>query len=287
SQTDVTAAVKAIKDALNGQATDYAALQKAVDDAPDNRKTYEYINATDQKAYDDAVAAGEKLLDGKAHSQSDVNAAVAAINNALNGHPTDNTQLKKDVEQGTNTKQDIKYRNADPDKQKALDDAINHGQDVLNDPTADQKTVDQADQAIKDAMNDLNGQPTDKSELQKDINKGNQIKNTDAYKNADPDKQKALDDAIKYGQDVLDDQNADQKTVNNADQAIKDALKNLNGQATDKSQLQKDIGQGNQTKQDDKYRNADPDKQKSLDDAINHGQDVLNDQNADQKTVDQ
>ena len=287
SQTDVTAAVKAIKDALNGQATDHAALQKAVDDAPDNRKTYEYINATDQKAYDDAVAAGEKLLDGKAHSQSDVNAAVAAINNALNGHPTDNTQLKKDVEQGTNTKQDIKYRNADPDKQKALDDAINHGQDVLNDPTADQKTVDQADQAIKDAMNDLNGQPTDKSELQKDINKGNQIKNTDAYKNADPDKQKALDDAIKYGQDVLDDQNADQKTVNNADQAIKDALKNLNGQATDKSQLQKDIGQGNQTKQDDKYRNADPDKQKSLDDAINHGQDVLNDQNADQKTVDQ
>ena len=287
SQTEVDAAVKAIKDALNGQATDYAALQKAVDDAPDNRKTYEYINATDQKAYDDAVAAGEKLLDGKAHSQSDVNAAVAAINNALNGHPTDNTQLKKDVEQGTNTKQDIKYRNADPDKQKALDDAINHGQDVLNDPTADQKTVDQADQAIKDAMNDLNGQPTDKSELQKDINKGNQIKNTDAYKNADPDKQKALDDAIKYGQDVLDDQNADQKTVNNADQAIKDALKNLNGQATDKSQLQKDIGQGNQTKQDDKYRNADPDKQKSLDDAINHGQDVLNDQNADQKTVDQ
>ncbi|MGE9968179.1 FIVAR domain-containing protein, partial [Limosilactobacillus mucosae] len=72
-----------------------------------------------------------------------------------------------------------------------------------------------------------------------------------------------------------------------ADQAIKDALKNLNGQATDKSQLQNDVNQGNQTKQDDKYRNADPDKQKSLDDAINHGQDVLNDQNADQKTVDQ
>ena len=287
SQTDVTAAVKAIKDALNGQATDYAALQKAVDDAPDNRKTYEYINATDQKAYDDAVAAGEKLLDGKAHSQSDVNAAVAAINNALNGHPTDNTQLKKDVEQGTNTKQDIKYRNADPDKQKALDDAINHGQDVLNDQNADQKTVDQADQAIKDAMNDLNGQPTDKSELQKDVNKGNQTKNTDAYKNADSENQKTLDDSIKQGQDVLDDPTADQKKVDDADQAIKDALKNLNGQATDKSQLQNDVNQGNQTKQDDKYRNADPDKQKSLDDAINHGQDVLNDQNADQKTVDQ
>ena len=287
SQIDVTAAVKAIKDALNGQATDHAALQKAVDDAPDNRKTYEYINATDQKAYDDAVAAGEKLLDGKAHSQSDVNAAVAAINNALNGHPTDNTQLKKDVEQGTNTKQDIKYRNADPDKQKALDDAINHGQDVLNDPTADQKTVDQADQAIKDAMNDLNGQPTDKSELQKDVNKGNQTKNTDAYKNADSENQKTLDDSIKQGQDVLDDPTADQKKVDDADQAIKDALKNLNGQATDKSQLQNDVNQGNQTKQDDKYRNADPDKQKSLDDAINHGQDVLNDQNADQKTVDQ
>ena len=110
--------------------------------------------------------------------------------------------------------------NADAVNQQALDDAITYGQDVLNDPTADQKKVDDADQAIKDAENNLNGQPTDKSQLQKGIDQGNETKNTDAYKNADSDKQKALDDAIKHGQDVLNDPTADQKTVNDADLAI-------------------------------------------------------------------
>ncbi|MDF9446089.1 hypothetical protein P5Z58_13195, partial [Limosilactobacillus mucosae] len=95
---------------------------------------------------------------------------------------------------------------------------------------ADQKTVDTADQAIKDALKKLNGQATDKSQLQKDVDQGKQVKTTDTYKNADKDNQQVLDKAISHGQDVLKDQNADQKTVDTADQAIKDALKKLNGQ---------------------------------------------------------
>ncbi|MFR0629275.1 hypothetical protein ACLUWJ_09680, partial [Limosilactobacillus mucosae] len=67
---------KAINAALNGKATDYTALQEAVDAAPTNRQTEAYLNADDQQAYDDAVAAGKALLDGKAHSQADVTAAV-------------------------------------------------------------------------------------------------------------------------------------------------------------------------------------------------------------------
>ncbi|MFR0629253.1 hypothetical protein ACLUWJ_09520, partial [Limosilactobacillus mucosae] len=127
------------------------------DAADNNRKTYKYINATDPKAYDDAVTAGKALLDGKAHSQLDVNAAVDAINKALDGQTTDTTQLEKDVKLGADTKKDDKYRNADAGKQTVLDDAIKYGQDVLNDPTADQKTVNDADQAIKDALTNLNG----------------------------------------------------------------------------------------------------------------------------------
>ena len=274
---------------MNGQPTDYDALQKAVAAAPDNQKTDGYLNASDPKAYDKAVADGQKLLDeqkaGQAHSQTDVNNAVKAINAALDGQPTDKDQLQKDVDQGNQIKQDDSYKNADQDKQKVLDNAIKQGQDVLNDPNADQKTVNEADQAIKDALKNLDGQPTDKSQLQKDVNQGSQTKQDDSYKNADQDKQKVLDNAIKQGQDVLNDPNADQKTVNEADQAIKDALKNLDGQPTDKSQLQKDVNQGSQTKQDDSYKNADQDKQKVLDNAIKQGQDVLNDPNADQKTV--
>ena len=291
SQTDVNDAVKAINAALNGQPTDYDALQKAVAAAPDNRKTEGYLNASNPENYDNAVADGQKLLDeqkaGQAHSQTDVNNAVKAINAALDGQPTDKDQLQKDVDQGNQIKQDDSYKNADQDKQKVLDNAIKQGQDVLNDPNADQKTVNEADQAIKDALKGLNGQPTDKSQLEKDVNQGSQTKQDDSYKNADQDKQKVLDNAIKQGQDVLNDPNADQKTVNEADQAIKDALKNLDGQPTDKSQLQKDVNQGSQTKQDDAYKNAGKDKQKALDDVIKNGQDVLNDPNADQKTVDE
>ncbi|MFR0629265.1 hypothetical protein ACLUWJ_09600, partial [Limosilactobacillus mucosae] len=88
--------------------------------------------------------------------------------------------------------------------------------------------VNDADQAIKDALKNLNGEATDKTQLQKDVDQGNQTKTTDAYKNADAGSQKVLDDAIKYGQDVLNDPTADQKTINDADQAIKDALTNLN-----------------------------------------------------------
>ena len=72
----------------------------------------------------------------------------------------DKSQLQKDIDQGTQIKQNDKYRNADADQQKALDDAIKNGQAVLNDPKADQKKVDDADKAITDALNGLKGQPT-------------------------------------------------------------------------------------------------------------------------------
>ncbi|MFR0601331.1 LPXTG cell wall anchor domain-containing protein [Limosilactobacillus mucosae] len=38
------------------------------------------------------------------------------------------------------------------DKQTALDDAIKHGQDVLNDPNADQKTVDETVAELEQAI---------------------------------------------------------------------------------------------------------------------------------------
>ncbi|AJT50490.1 hypothetical protein LBLM1_05145 [Limosilactobacillus mucosae LM1] len=232
SQEDVDTAVKTIKAAwyaLDGKATDYTDLQKAVAAAPDKRKTDGYLNASDKKAYDDAVTDGQKLLDdhnaGQAYSQTEVNNAVQAINDALNGKPTDKSQLQKDVNQGSQTKQDDVYKNADQKKQTALDDAIKHGQDVLNDPNADQKTVDDADQAIKEAIKNLDGQPTDKDQLQKDVNQGSQTKQDDVYKNADKDKQEALDNALKHGQDILNDPNVDQKTVDKAAAELEQAIK--------------------------------------------------------------
>ncbi|MEO5288226.1 hypothetical protein [Limosilactobacillus allomucosae] len=90
--------MQAINDALNGQPTDYDALQEAVAAAPTNRQKDSYLNASDPEKYDQAVSAGQKLLDeqkaGQAHSQDAVNKAVQAINDALNGQPTDYNALQ-------------------------------------------------------------------------------------------------------------------------------------------------------------------------------------------------
>lgn len=64
----------------------------------------------------------------------------------------DKSQLQKDIDQGTQIKQNDKYRNADADQQKALDDAIKNGQDVLNDPKADQAAIDEAVAKLEQAM---------------------------------------------------------------------------------------------------------------------------------------
>ncbi|WP_155519141.1 mucin-binding protein, partial [Limosilactobacillus mucosae] len=90
TQADIDAAMNAITKAeaeLDGKETNYKDLQKAVDDAPTNKQTDAYLNATDQKVYDKAVAAGDDILkahtSGSIYSQADVDAAVKAIKDAL------------------------------------------------------------------------------------------------------------------------------------------------------------------------------------------------------------
>ncbi|MEO5288227.1 hypothetical protein [Limosilactobacillus allomucosae] len=62
--------MQAINDALNGQPTDYDALQEAVAAAPTNRQKDSYLNASDPEKYDQAAAG---RAGGQAYSQTDVN----------------------------------------------------------------------------------------------------------------------------------------------------------------------------------------------------------------------
>ncbi|WP_449459555.1 FIVAR domain-containing protein, partial [Streptococcus suis] len=85
------AAKKAIEDALTGLSENPAVnkdgLKAKVDEAPDVRTGKDYTNATDEakKAYDDAVAAGQKVLDNPDATQEEVDAAKKAIEDALTG----------------------------------------------------------------------------------------------------------------------------------------------------------------------------------------------------------
>ena len=63
------------------------------------------------------------------------------------------------------------------------------------------------------------------------MNKDNSVKDSDKYKNADPDKKKAYDDALAKAKEVLNDPNASQDQINEAKKALEDAAKALNGES--------------------------------------------------------
>ncbi|MCZ3845559.1 MULTISPECIES: FIVAR domain-containing protein, partial [Lactobacillus] len=96
-QSEVDSATTAInnaKSALDGETTDKSALETAVNDQSDVQKTSAYYNASDDKkqAYDDAVSAGQTVLNNDSATQSEVDSATTAINNAksaLDGETTD------------------------------------------------------------------------------------------------------------------------------------------------------------------------------------------------------
>ena len=89
---DAKTALAAAQTALNGSATDKAALQSAVDAANTTKLDDKYYNASQDKkqAYDEAFAQATKLLNDKTASQKAVDDAVANLEKAkaeLNGEP--------------------------------------------------------------------------------------------------------------------------------------------------------------------------------------------------------
>ena len=89
---DAQTALAAAQTALNGSATDKAALQSAVSEADTVKGDSKYYNASQDKkqAYDEAFAQATKLLNDKTASQKAVDDAVANLEKTkaeLNGEP--------------------------------------------------------------------------------------------------------------------------------------------------------------------------------------------------------
>ncbi|TRT32651.1 hypothetical protein ETI26_07735, partial [Lactobacillus sp. c10Ua232AE] len=142
-----TSAINNAKSALDGETTDKSALETAVNDQSDVQKTSAYYNASDDKkqAYDDAVSAGQKVLNNDSATQSEVDSATSAINNAksaLDGETTDKSALETAVNDQSDVQKTSAYYNASDDKKQAYDDAVSAGQKVLNNDSATQSEVD-------------------------------------------------------------------------------------------------------------------------------------------------
>ena len=220
--------------ALDGQPTDKDALKAEIAKDPTVKADSKYKNATDEKkeAYDKALEEAKKVDEKEDATQAEVNKAKQDLANAaaaLDGQPTDKDALKAEIAKDPTVKADDKYKNATDEKKEAYDKALEEAKKVDEKEGASQAEVDKAKKDLEDAKNALDGQPTNKDYLQSEVNKENDVKGDDKYKNATEDSKKAYDDALQKAKDVLADPNASQKEVDKAKEDLVNALKGLNG----------------------------------------------------------
>ena len=160
----------------------------------------------------------------------------------------DKTALNTELSKETATKATAQYKNATQDNKAAYDRALTKAKEVMADGAASQEEVNTAKTALEGARTALNGQATNKNELQAEINRETATKATTQYKNATQDNKAAYDRALTKAKEVMADGAASQEEVNTAKTALEGARTALNGQATNKNELQAEINRETATK---------------------------------------
>ncbi|MDU7065277.1 MAG: SLAP domain-containing protein [Lactobacillus crispatus] len=204
------------------------ALQSAVKEADTVKAANSQASEDKQKAYQDAIAAGQTVFnDGKA-SQAEVNTALSKIEQAKKDLTVSAIQTAVDEASDTQGKPD--YYNASDEAKKAYDEALNKAKSVLAEPNATQDQLDDAKKALADAKTALNGKTTDKDALQSAVDAANTTKLDDKYYNASQDKKQAYDEAFAQATKLLNDKTASQKAVDDAVANLEKAKAELNGE---------------------------------------------------------
>ena len=291
---------KARKDIEDNYATDLEPLKDSVNTkgGVDNTEPI-YVNATpeEQEAYDQAKQAAADLLKDPNATQTQVNNAKKALDDAkaaLDKHPTDKQKLSAQVTTSLDSDADspsVFYKNAkDPNYQApegvdkeaakgfadAYDKALAAAKKALADPKASQKQVDAALEALKAAEKDLHTLSSDPTDLVKAQNDTLAAKDLPAYKNLvakaakeGPESQAAKDlaaynDSLKKATDVLlqfadpkADKHPAQKDVEAAKAALQAARDLVDPYATDTRALESTANLEKAIKASPAYANAD------------------------------
>ena len=204
------------------------ALQSAVKEADTVKAANSQASEDKQKAYQDAIAAGQTVFnDGKA-SQAEVNTALSKIEQAKKDLTV--SAIQTAVAEASDTQGKPDYYNASDEAKKAYDEALNKAKSVLAEPNATQDQLDAAKKALADAKTALNGKTTDKDALQSAVKEANTTKLDDKYYNASQDKKQAYDEALAQATKLLNDKNASQKAVAEAVANLEKAKAELNGE---------------------------------------------------------
>ena len=201
--------------------------------------TYQNSSEKERKAYDDAVAAADKVSKDPNASQKEVNKAIDDLKKAkkaLDDNATDKAPLEAAVQKsfdnpkpGDDSKQSVFYKNAknktnDPAAQQAVtnyDNALKKAKDVLADKNATKKDVEDAKKALEDAEAALHADTyqTKKTDLAQALADNFSGYLMPAYFNA-------FDKAQAEGKDSQ--AAKDFKAYNDAYQAAKDLMTELN-----------------------------------------------------------
>ena len=150
---------------------------------------------------------------------------------------------------------------------------------------ASQEEVNTAKRALEGARTALDGQATNKNELQAEIGRETETKAAAQYKNADQSKKAAYDQALTRAKEVMTNGAASQEEVNTAKRVLEGARTALDGQATDKTALNTALSEETATKVSAAYYNATSEKQKTYNDAVAEGKKVLEKADATQTEV--
>lgn len=243
---------------------------KTPDGKPDTKKNAAAKKA--KEAYDNALKAAEAARDNDNATQKAVDDAKAELDKArkaLNDYTTNKDELSAviadygKVNTGDATKTDpaekLKtadptYQNSSKDERDAYDKAVAEADKVSKDPNASQKEANDAIKKLKDAKAALDANATDKAPLDAAVQKSfdnpdpnDTNKQSVFYKNAknmtnDPAAQQAVknyDDALKKAKEVLANDKATKKDVEDAKKALEDAETALHADtyATDNKSL--------------------------------------------------
>ena len=269
---DPNATVQEIKDATDAIRNALEnLLEEAVDAAEDivNNNSDDYTDDSIQ-ALEDAISDAQDVINNPNSTPDEIKDAIDAIEDAINNLKPDKTELAEAIAEGT------EIVNGDtsgftPSSVQALEDALDAGQDVYDDPDATVQEIKDATDAIKNALENLLEQAVDNAE---DIINNN----ADDYTE---DSIQALEDAISDAQDVINNTDSTPEEIADAIQAIENAINNL----VDRSELADAIADGNDVLGGDTsaYTQTSVD---ALDDAVTAGETVYNDPDATQAEID-
>lgn len=242
-------------------------------------------NADNESKHDltSAISHGQEVLNDPDASAQDIAKADEVLKKVISAIDGDaKSELGELIHQAENFKASDHFPAIDKSAQDELTKALEHAKAVYGDPNASQEEINKAKDNLQAALDNANQQA--KAKLAQAIKKAEDVVNSPAYGQASDKEKQDLTEALRRAHDVYNNPNVSQQEIDNATSSLERATSQISGQSQiDKSNLKKALN----TARDLAKQQLTDDLRKTLEDAIKHGEEVLNDPNASQNDVDE